>query len=105
MNPSSGLLRDTPFDDVLDIGSFSPLFSPSTGPSNFLHVSTRPSISESTSSTSSISIGPSIAEPLTSHQPDEVNHSSLVSCLPRWAGKTIEAAGANAGDAFCGRQT
>jgi hypothetical protein len=102
LNASSGLLQDAPFDVVLDTGSPAPLFSPSTGPSNFLPISTRPSISESTSPTSSVSTGPPTAEPLTSDQPTEVNHSSPISCLPRWDAKTIEAVGADVGDASCG---
>jgi hypothetical protein len=58
LNSYSILLQDDPLDVVFDIGSLVPFFIPSTRQSNFLLVS-RPSTSESTSSLSSISNGPS----------------------------------------------
>jgi hypothetical protein len=102
LNASSGLLQDDPFDVVSDTGAHVPFFSPSTGQSNFLHVSTRPSTSESTSLSSSVSTGPPTEDPLTSDRPTEVNHSSPISCLPRWDTKTIEVVGADVGDASYG---
>jgi hypothetical protein len=102
LNASSGLLQDDPFDVVSDTGSPVPYFSPSTGQSNFVHVSTRSSTSESTSPSSSVSTGPSTEDPLTSDRPAEVNHSSPISCLPRWVAKTIEVVGVDVGDASSG---
>jgi hypothetical protein len=58
-----------------------------------------------TSLSSTVSTSSSTEYPLTFDQLVEVNHSSLVSCLPRWASKIIEAAGADDGDASSGWRT
>jgi hypothetical protein len=48
LNSSFVLLQDNPFFVVLDTGSHAPCFTPLTGPSKLLLVSTQPLISEST---------------------------------------------------------
>jgi hypothetical protein len=69
----------------LNTGAHVPYFSPSTGQSNFLPILTRQSTSKSTSPMSFVSTGPPTKFSLTSYRHVEVNHSSPVSCLPRWA--------------------
>jgi hypothetical protein len=97
-NASSSLLQYGPFDIIANNRSPVPFFSISTRQSNSFPESTKQSIYGS--------IGPHsiLTETTTSpYRPSEVNVISLSPCLPRWAAKTIEAAGFDVGDISSGR--
>jgi hypothetical protein len=105
LNVSSGLLQDDPFGVVSDPGSPAPPFNPSSGQSNFVHVSTGSSTSTSSSPSTFVSTSPSTENSLTSNRPIVVTNQPRVSCLPRWVVKAIEVVGVDASDISSGRQT
>jgi hypothetical protein len=108
LNAFSRLLQDDRFDVISDYGSPILFLSSLTRQSNYVHVSTRPSTSESINLSISVSTGLSSSSTkivLTSDQPSRVNISSPLYFLPIWDSKTIEVVGSDVGDISPGRES